>query len=305
MTPSAYSGELYNRLPALRMSEPPCIPCPAPRGRKPAGFTLIELLVVIAIIAILAAMLLPALAAAKSKAQGVKCMSQTKQLTLAWIMYAGDHDDLVADCKSWASTNDVRDPGSQEFIDYNRTLQSAPLAPYLSYKSNPGVATIFHCPGDQRKSTLIGKYAGSPCCRSYSMNSHIGIDPTTGLAYVDNSFYGYGKLSNMLRPGPSNTFVFLDEGLTINDGFFWMFMGGYDPLDWSAKQGIDAPATYHGKCGSLSFADGHSEIHRWLDSRTANITPAQIAAFQWFSPDNVDIDWLQSKTSAKISNPTR
>ena len=97
-----------------------------------------------------------------------------------------------------------------------------------------------------------------------------------------------------------NTFVILDESpQSINDGFFAVPMDTYDPLNLPGKAFVDVPATYHNKCGSFSFADGHSEIHKWHDDRT--ITVPIFGA----SPNNKDLDWIQSKASAKVVNPTR
>jgi len=126
------------------------------------------------------------------------------------------------------------------------------------------------------------------------MNCYMGKD------LWDSSFIGYTTTASMTRPGPVNTFVILDEGPTINDAFFATDMGTYDPLNWPGKYTTDAPATYHNKAGSFSFADGHSEIRKWRDARTCTIL-----YYGWSSPNNVDIDWLQSKSTAKLVNPTR
>jgi len=268
---------------------------------KPAqrsGFTLIELLVVIAIIAILAAMLLPALSRAKLKAHGISCMSNTKQLTLGWIMWTGDNNDQLLDARSWVG-GDVSDPGSFDFLDLQgitigNHLLNSPLSPYLSKN-----VKVFKCPGDRRVSTLAPKFVGTPVCRSVAMNNWIGHHWSKVNATDPDTFFVYKKTSDLNRPGPANTIVILDEGPSINDGFFAVPMNTYDPLLLPAKEFVDVPATYHGNAGSFSFADGHSEIHRWRDPRTAK-TPIFGS-----SPNNLDLDWVQSKSSAKISNPTR
>ena len=249
------------------------------------GFTLIELLVVIAIIAILAAMLLPALSRAKIKAQMISCMNNSKQLTLSWIMYAGDNSDLVANSLGWMPV-DVRDPNSGDFIDLYAHLKTGALHPYL------GSTKVYQCPGDTRRSTMSG-HEGEKCCRSYSMNNWIGHYGPRGDT---PDMFEYIKLSDFKRPGPANTWVLLDEGLAINDGWFMTTMDGYDPHDPTAQTHWgDAPGSWHAKACGFSFADGHSEIHKWR----------QYDQLKNVAPSPVDVDWMESKTTAKKARPTR
>ena len=154
---------------------------------------------------------------------------------------------------------------------------------------------VYRCPGDRRVSTLNlpPTVLDRSACRSVSMNSWIGIGWGGG-------FFVYDKTSDLVRPGPVNTFVILDEGPTINDGFFATKMDTYDPNDMPGKTTTDVPATYHDMAGSFSFADGHSEIHKWRDARTT-----EPKSPGWASPNNWDIDWIQSKSSARILRPTR
>ena len=251
------------------------------------AFTLIELLVVIAIIAILAALLLPALAKAKVKAQQVGCLNNGKQITLAWIMYADENNDKLLNSGQWLAYSDVGD-SSPTPTDRTNTmfLKTGPLASFLA-----GNVGVFKCPGDTRKAY------GQPVVRSVSANGFLGDDSSWVWGGIWTRFL---KLGQLVRPGPANTFVIIDEsGASINDEFFAPAMNGYDPRTPSLFGFTDVPATYHNKAGSLSFADGHSEIHKWRDARTA--TAGLFAA----SPNNNDVDWLMSKSSAKIAGATR
>jgi prepilin-type processing-associated H-X9-DG protein len=240
-------------------------------------------------------------------------MNNTKQITLAWIMYSGDYQDKLLGSSDWVA-GDVGTIGNtangtpyniDDYVDMDtatgtigRNLPACLLYPYMG-KS----VKVFKCPGDKR----TGSYPRQgimPVCRSVSMNCYIGVqkDPSKsnfGLAIWDTAYIGYKRLTDMNRPGPANTIVILDEGPSINDGFFATNMDTYDPNNLPGKRWTDIPATYHNNAGSFSFADGHSEIRRWKDDSTAT------ALLGANCPNNMDLDWIQSKSSAKINNPTR
>ena len=275
------------------------------RAQSQAGFTLIELLVVIAIIAILAAFLFPALSKAKSRAEAVFCVNNTRQLAVAWQIYADDHSGRLAYNLGGNGGRAIA-PGTNvnwvnNIMDWNAgagsdntntaTITDSGLGPYT--KS----VAVYKCPSDHALSPSQKGAGWSARIRSYSMNAMVGDAgevSQTGVNQNNPDYVQFFQISTI--PKPARIFVFLDEHPdSINDGYFlnkWY----YPPKDSSW---IDLPASYHNGGTSLAFADGHSEIHRWVYDQTkpppqpdSVVLPMPVTDEQYD-----DFNWLLSRTS--------
>jgi prepilin-type N-terminal cleavage/methylation domain-containing protein/prepilin-type processing-associated H-X9-DG protein len=267
-------------------------------AERRSGFTLIELLVVIAIIAILAAMLLPALGRAKDKAQGVQCMNNHRQLMLAWRMYVEENRDILPHVKhgpyewmgGWLDFTSAADNW-----DPDQNIRKSILWPYTG--KNLG---IFKCPSD--KSTVMARPGQIlPRVRSMSMmNWNGGRGENREMGWSGPEWRIYKKFSSYIDPGPAKTILFLDEREdSINDGMFVVDMTGW-PDQPSATQIVDIPASYHGGAGGFSFVDGHSELKKWRDPRTTKpFVKGVVTPYPNPSPNNPDVIWMQERGTRK------
>ncbi len=259
--------------------------------RGSGAFTLIELLVVIAIIAILAALLLPVLSKARTKAEGIACINNLRQLQLACVLYAGDNRDRVPENRgaintvaSWVTGVMKWDSGIPWLDNYNKQmLTSCQIGPYVAKNTD-----VFRCPAD-RYPGLQGNRV-----RSVSMNGFVGdILKINGDSITVNAgWQRFLKTSDF--KSPSRIWVLLDEHPdSINDGLFAVPMTGTNATWW------DVPASYHnGACG-FSFQDGHSEIRKWRDPNTVQpVIHKNPSSGNGKSSPN-DMAWLQDRTSEK------
>jgi prepilin-type N-terminal cleavage/methylation domain-containing protein len=257
------------------------------------GFTLIELLVVIAIIAILAGMLLPALSKAKAKALGTKCLSNNKQLQLAWSLYHGDFDDKIsrnggatalANSNNTWSAEGLR-PGATGYNTGNETNTALFMHCQLGrYAQNAG---IFRCPSDTYR------YPGAvgPFVRSVSMNNWMngGVRPNPFPPAPAQQFTVFQRTAQMAKP--TDLYVFVHEDInSIDDGYFAIDL---DPANNGSWNNSNRPAAMHNGSTALGYSDGHVELHRWdvLQVSTANVTGVQ-------RPNGAsDATWLKARTS--------
>ena len=269
-----------------------------------AGFTLVELVVVVAMVGLLATMLAPTMARTKPNSASFQCLNNLRQLAFGWKMYADDNNgNLVYNTdggnsgkakgnESWTGgwldyTASTDNTNTGFLIDHSRYPYGAYFGPYIK------TPLAFKCPADRSTAPMAG--GPMPRVRSVSMNNHVGTHSRTWTANSTR----YPLCTNAAQiKSPAYMFVVLDEREdSINDGCF-----STDPD--TLYQVVDYPASYHNNAGGFSFADGHSEIHRWKDPQTMPVLrPGQYLPLNVNLPGDVDVLWLAQRAAGVASYP--
>lgn len=277
------------------------------RTRSAAAFTLLELVVVIATCCLLIAAMLPTFARSGLNAKAFQCLENNRRLCAAWRIYADDSQDRLVYSSddgsaasnplnqyAWTWSHLDFDPSNTKNYDTNADIVLRPLWPYAGR-----IASLYRCPSDP--SYVVVNGVAKPRVRSFSMNVFLGAFAGTDGGYGSRitNYRLFLKMTDLSAPGPSMTFVFLDERPdVINWGNFMTDMNGYpgQPSLYAFDQ--DVPGMFHKLGGTFSFADGHTEVHRWLDPRTTPAYRPQVSVVNtFFAPNSPDVAWVQAHST--------
>lgn len=264
------------------------------------GFTFPDLIAMVAVISLLLALHWPARGSSRGPTQTAVCLHNHRQLSIAWLMYAADNQDRLAGnldggaAQQSANTNRSWCVG---WLDLSGSSQNTNLALLLNGQLGryTRTAKVYKCPADP---SLSRGLTGVPRARSVSMNAYVGerAQPYTG------GFRQFKKLTEMTDPPPARAFVFIDEREdSINDPWFPIDMGSFDPANPDRDTIVDYPADWHNRGANLSFADGHVETWHWKDARTMPIhRPGQLLTLGVNSSNNSDVRRIQEACSRRV-----
>lgn len=277
--------------------------CEDSRAGRGGAFTLVELLVVIAIIAILAALLLPALAGTKGKAQAITCLNNIRQVELACLIYTDEFNDRLPynlgenEIRFFRKDNQYLN-WSTPVMDWERNtdntntslLTVGGIGPYTA--RNPGV---YKCPKDNYVSDIQAGLGWAARVRTFSMNAMVGDAGTFSQSGANVNNPGYRQFFKVTQvPKPSQIFTFIEEHPnSLGDGYFLNRQ--------SVRQWLRLPASHHSGAVHLSYTDGHVETHKWRLADTqprvrpgAAYLPVKVEAYE-----GGDFDWLMERTSTE------